>query len=85
MVESTRPGRPPTTALVQLENATVSGNTADAEAGAGGGGDGGGINARGTGGSMTLYNTIVAGNADLTRPAPWRRIAPAPSPPAATT
>ena len=56
--------------LVQLENATVSNNTADAEAGAGGGGDGGGINARGTGGSMTLYNTIVAGNADLTPAGP---------------
>ena len=51
-------------AFVQLENATVSNNTADAEAD--GGGNGGGINARGTGGSMTLYNTIVAGNADLT-------------------
>jgi CSLREA domain-containing protein len=54
--------------LVQLENATISNNTADAAPPDGG--SGGGISARGTGGTMALYNAIVAGNFDLSSSGP---------------
>jgi CSLREA domain-containing protein len=50
--------------LVRLENATVSANRADADAT--GTGSGGGISARGAGGGVAAYNTIIAGNVDLT-------------------